>query len=315
MKRAVCALVFLAVLSLAFFPCGHSIQTQPNANVISINADGTFQPADAPLTRSGDVYTFTGNFSGGILVHRSNIVIDGAGYALNGDGALRSAGIDLSNNVTSIPGPDNIWNVTIKNLAIVNFDFSINTSGGGNDTIFNDYIANTMSGLQGGVFFWACGGNNVSYCTICGDPAVYMHFCSSGNTITHNNLRGGISLEIGGAETVDGNYFADYTARYPHASQIGSTGIWDTPYSYNSSYESLIQDFHPLVNPLVFSIFPSGMPAPVETKAPATPPSQTPSNSNFGFDLFVVLPIVVAAGLGCFFVVRRRGYLHRGKAC
>jgi hypothetical protein len=313
MKRSVYAFVFLAVLCLAFFPCGRSIQTQSNTNVISINANGTLQPSDAPLTRNGDVYTLTDNFSGGIMVHRSNIVIDGAGYALNGDGTLRSAGIDLSNNVTSIPGPDNIWNVTIKNLAIINFDFSIDTSGGGNDTICNDYIANTISGLQGGVFFWACGGNNVSSCTINGDPAVYMHFCSSGNTITHNNLAGGVSLEIGGDETVDGNYWAEYRAMYPHASQLGSTGVWGTPYSYNSSYESLIQDNHPLVNPLALSIFPNGMPAPVETKAPATPPSQTSSDSNFRFDLFIVLPIVVAAGLGSVFVIRRRRHLHREK--
>ncbi len=120
-------------------------------------------------------------------------------------------------------------------------------------------------------------------------------------------------MEIGGDETVDGNYWAEYTARYPHASQLGSTGVWDTPYSYNSSYESLIQDNHPLVNPLAFSIFPSGMPAPVETKAPATPPSQTSSDSNFRFGLFVVLPIVAAAGLGSVFVIRRRGVICRGK--
>ncbi len=314
MKRPVYVFVFLAVLSLALIPCGLSIQTQPNKNVISINADGTLQPSDAPLTRNGDVYTLTGNFSGGITVHRSNIVINGAGYGLNGDGTLRSAGIDLSNNVTNTPAPNEIWNVTIKNLAIINFDFSIDTDSGGNDTICNDYIANTMKGLQGGVFFWACGGNNVSYCTIIGDPAVYMHFCSSCNTITHNNLAGGVSLEIGGGETIDSNYFADYTARYPNARQVGSTGVWDTPYSYNSSYESLIQDNHPVVNPLAFSIFPSGMPAPVETKAPATPPSQTSSDSNFRFDLLVVLPIVAAAGLGSVFVIRRRGYLQREKA-
>jgi hypothetical protein len=313
MKSPVYVFLFLVVLSVAFIPGGRSIQTQPNMNSISINADGTFQPADAPLTSSGDVYTFMGNFSGGLEVHTSNIVIDGAGYALKGEGILRSAGIDLSNNVTSIPGPDNIWNVTIKNLAIINFDFSINTSGGGNDTICNDYIANTASGLQGGVFFWACGGNNVSYCTINGDPAVYMHFCSSGNTITHNNLRGGISLEIGGSETVDSNYFAEYTTMYPNASQIGSTGVWDTPYSYNSSYESLIEDFHPRVNPIAISIFPSGIPTPVETKAPATPPSQTSSDPTFRFGLFVALPFVAAAGLGSVFVIRRRGYLQKEK--
>ena len=84
MKKPVCvALVFLAVLSLTLIPFGHSIATELNQSVISINADGTFQPSNAPLTRSGDLYTLTGNFSGGIEVHRSNMTIDGAGYALN----------------------------------------------------------------------------------------------------------------------------------------------------------------------------------------------------------------------------------------
>jgi hypothetical protein len=313
MRKTCCALLILFLLSFSSLP-NLFAQAQTSTNVIGINSDGSVQPSDVPLARNGNVYTLTGNFSGVIVVHRSNIVINGAGYALNGDGTLRSAGIDLSNNVTRIPGPDEIWNVTIKNLAIINFDFSIDASGGGNDTICNDYIANTINGLQGGVFFWACGGNNVSCCTISGDPAVYMHFGSSCNTIIHNNLAGGVSLEIGGGETVDGNYWAEYTARYPKASQLGSTGVWDTPYSYNSSYERLIQDNHPLVNPLAFSIFPSGMPAPVETKAHVTPPSQTSSDSNFGFDLFVVLLIVAVAGLGSVFVVRRRGYLQREKA-
>ena len=314
MKRCVYAAVLLLLLSLVSLPFGHSIQTMPNTSFISINADGTVQPPNAPLTRNDDLYTFSGNFSGGVEVHRNNIVINGVGYALNGDGILRSAGIDLSNNVTSIPGPDEIWNVTIKNLGIVNFDFSINTCGGGNDTICNDYIANTMSGLQGGVFFWACSGNNVSYCIISGDPAVYMHFCSSGNTITHNNLRGGVSLEIGGDETVDGNYWAEYITRYPHASQLGSTGVWNTPYSYNSSYESLIQDFHPLVNPVAINIFPSGMPLPVAIKVFATPPSKTSQNLNFEFDFAITLSLIFAAGLGGAFAIRRRGYLQREKA-
>jgi len=41
-----------------------------------------------------------------------------------------------------------------------------------------------------------------------------------------------------------GNYWSDYTERYPGASEIDSTGIWDTPYSIDSD-----NDNYPLVEP------------------------------------------------------------------
>jgi hypothetical protein len=123
-----------------------------------------------------------------------------------------------------------ILNVTVKNLAIINFDRSVDTTGGGNDTFYNDYITNTLSGLRGGVFFWICGGNNITHCTINGEPAVYMHLGASSNSIVENNLSGGFSIEISGNEHIDRNYFADYLTRYPNATEIGNSGTWNTPY-------------------------------------------------------------------------------------
>jgi hypothetical protein len=56
-------------------------------------------------------YTFTENINGSILVQRNNIVIDGAGYTLRGEGGLDEYGINLIG----------ITNVTIRNKQIVNF--------------------------------------------------------------------------------------------------------------------------------------------------------------------------------------------------
>ncbi len=303
------AFLIILVLSVLIFP-GFFADARSSANFISINSDGTVQPSNSPLARTEDVYTLTANFSGSIFVHRSNIVIDGAGYALNGDGTLRSVGIDLKNNTTSVPSPEEIWNVTIKNLAIINFDFSVDTNGGGNDTFLGDYIANTLPGLQGGIFFWACRGNNVSYCTISGEPAVYMHFGSSLNTITHNNLAGGIDLRIGGTETVDSNYFADYKAKYRNASEVGSTGVWNTPYVYEASaFAGPVKDNHPLTHPLQIAGFPSGMPPLVELKVFATPPLQSGKQEPdqlYVLALLVVLPVAVAAAAAILFWKRRK---------
>jgi parallel beta-helix repeat protein len=42
-----------------------------------------------------------------------------------------------------------------------------------------------------------------------------------------------------------GNYWSDYTTRYPQANQIDDTGVWDTPYQIDSNNT----DQYPLVNP------------------------------------------------------------------
>ncbi len=57
-----------------------------NAEVY-IRADGSVEPSTAPIQRNGNVYTLTGDIHGSIVVERSNVVIDGAGFTLQGTGA------------------------------------------------------------------------------------------------------------------------------------------------------------------------------------------------------------------------------------
>jgi parallel beta-helix repeat protein len=51
-----------------------------------------------------------------------------------------------------------------------------------------------------------------------------------------------------------GNYWSDYKERYPDATEVNSTGLWDTAYVLD---ERNI-DHHPLVNPVVLSRQPNG---------------------------------------------------------
>ena len=141
----------------------------------------------------------------------------------------------------------------------MNFNYSIDTNGGGNHTFTNDYIANSTNDVRGGIFLWGCSGNNISHCTIIGEPAIYMHFVSSRNTITENNLSGDLSVMISGSEMVDRNYWADYLEKYPNASEIDSTGVGNTPYIFNSSglVGGLLQDNHPLMNPITILDYPT----------------------------------------------------------
>ncbi len=53
-------------------------------------------------------------------------------------------------------------------------------------------------------------------------------------------------------EIVDRNYWSDYLTKYPNATEIGSTGIGDTPYVFNATYTVAAghQDDHPLMEPI-----------------------------------------------------------------
>ncbi len=80
----------------------------PSDNIV-IEADGRVSGTDK-IVRNGDTYTFVGNVSGtktvqgsfqgnmscALAVYRSNIIIDGAGFTLQGNNVT---GIDISNGV------------------------------------------------------------------------------------------------------------------------------------------------------------------------------------------------------------------------
>ena len=222
-------------------------------NTVDINADGSVSGTNS-IQRNGNVYVLTGNISGGIAVQKSNIIIDGAGYAIQGFGGT---GIDLTNNVTQVPSSREIWNVTVNNLRIMDFYFGINTNGGGNHTFFNDYIGNTTNGMRWGIVFEGSRSSNITYCTISGTSAITMEL-SSGNTITENNLSGGILLQLGGDEIVDRNYWSDYLTKYPNATEMDSSGIGNTPYVFNHSageVVGILQDNHPLMKAVSIPIF------------------------------------------------------------
>jgi hypothetical protein len=256
---------------------------------IYISSDGAVVGTNN-IQHNGNLYVLTGNISGSIAVQKSNITIDGSGYTLRGNGGT---GIDLTNNVTDVPSSREIWNVTIENLAIMNFNYSITTNGGGNDTLYNDYIANTVTGLRGGIFLWGCQGNNITHCGITGQPAIFFDFCSSSNNVTKNNLSGGIWLELGGDETVDSNYWSDYLTKYPNATEVDSSEAWNIPYqftTYGTAVGGILQDNHPLMKPTTILLTASN------------PKSTIPEVPTF----IAVAIVLIATTTGIFFYKKKR---------
>lgn len=85
---------------------------------VYIRADGSVDPQDAPLQKNGNIYMLVGNISSSadaVVIEKDNIVIDGAGFALCGNRAYESSGVNLTGGT----------NVTIKNILIDGFYYGI----------------------------------------------------------------------------------------------------------------------------------------------------------------------------------------------
>jgi parallel beta-helix repeat protein len=114
---------------------------------IYIRADGSVDPPDAPISTLDNItYTLTGNITSsadGIVVQRSNIIIDGAGYTLQGPERISPffpEEISVGFNLSCING------VTIKNTNINGSDLGIYLYNSSKNTLFkNEITGNTYS--------------------------------------------------------------------------------------------------------------------------------------------------------------------------
>ncbi|MDH5451595.1 MAG: right-handed parallel beta-helix repeat-containing protein, partial [Candidatus Bathyarchaeota archaeon] len=144
-------LVLLMTLTLLIGILGVAVQVHKveATATIYIRADGTVEGTDK-IQRDDDVYTLTDNINDSVVVERDDIVVDGAGYTLQGPGALvyGSKGIDLTGRS----------NVTIKNMEIEAFEFGIFLWESSNNSI----SGNTLTNNGGGIYLWQSSKNTLS---------------------------------------------------------------------------------------------------------------------------------------------------------
>jgi parallel beta-helix repeat protein len=188
-------LLFLSLFVLAF-----TVQpAKALSGAIFINPDGSISsPVTANITTFDNVtYTFTNNNYEPIVVQRSSITIDGAGYALSGPSSGNGVFLSGINNVT-------IKNTTISdfNNGILLTNSSANNISGNNMTNNNDYglclslsSGNTVlennitSSKQCGIMLTSSSGNLISGNGITDDwQGVFLESSSSYNTISGNRL-------------------------------------------------------------------------------------------------------------------------------
>ncbi len=122
---------------------------------------------------------------------------------------------------------------------------------------------------------------------------------------------------------VEGNYWSNYAAKYPNASEIGTSGVYDTPCIINVAPN--LTDRYPLVREIDLSKIdlPRSSPTQSPQQTPSTSPSPTPNQSSPPASSLptptntepsptipefpaLVTPILLATSLALFVALKRR---------
>jgi hypothetical protein len=233
-------------------------------------SNGNIEPSSAPIQRNGDKYTFTGDVFAELVVEKSGVVVDGAGYTLHGpyNGTrenlfLIGEGPNQVSEGTQIPysvGVDlggGASELTIMNLKIMNF--SIGTYIW---TANNNFIGNSVEECIVGVLL--SGSNNNISRTYLAKNEIGLFFGTDqpgtiplNLTVSHNSFEDNVR-QLGGclcqeqynaSEPIhnwddgrEGNYWSDY-----NGTDDDGDGIGDVPYVFDPQN----QDRYPIMeNPL-----------------------------------------------------------------
>jgi parallel beta-helix repeat protein len=187
------AVLMLLVLGLMAV----SLRVQPvgaTEGTVHIRADGSIDPSTAPVvTLDNLTYTLTASMPDAIIIERDNIVLDGAGNALQGEG---------SGNGTDLTGRTN---VTVKNMDVEGFAAGVMLFASSGCTILgNNVTGNNQYGIE-----LRISSSNSILGNIVTDNYFGIWFDSSTNTtVSGNTMKSnsfGILLSSSGSNTVSGN--------------------------------------------------------------------------------------------------------------
>ncbi len=202
---------------------------------VYINSDGSVTPSDAPISTVDNVsYAFMANMSYpsyyGIVVDRSNIVIDGDGYTVQGNDS--GNGVDLTD----------VRNVTIENINIGNFAEGVYLFSCSNSIVSGNNVTSCVDGID---FEFSSSNNTVSGNNVTGNGSygIFLWGSSNDNTVSGNTATGngeaGMWLSSSSYNVVSGNnatasigdgidlYSSPHSiVRGNNAASNGKVGIW-----------------------------------------------------------------------------------------
>jgi hypothetical protein len=291
-KTFVALLVLFAVLSTLGFDVSRATSSAV-VTPIYIRSDGSIEPSTAPIRHNGNIYTLTDNIQDrNITIQRNNIILDGAGFKLQGPGidVFNIAGISLNcTNVTIFDFYIVSWNIGIlgvfegntiqsnnfsnnyQDVAVYANNYKImgNQIGaerivGNNITVSQNQI--TVGDHETGFWITNCHGlkiesNNITFSR---SALIFISTQISDFQVYHNNFLNIENLTIGTLlypkssntkpwdNEVEGNYWSDYAKRYPQAVEIDNSGIGNT--TYLGAATSNIIDRYPLIKPYNYTL-------------------------------------------------------------
>lgn len=292
MKKTAAALIILfATLLVIQFETAYA-DTAGTANIIPIyiKEDGSVEPSTAPIQHEGNVYSLTENIqNANITIQCNNIILNGAGFNLQGPGENSSnlAAVSLTcTNVTvfnfSITGwgvgvlgvndnntiQSNIFLTNHYDVAVYASNYMITGNQIGPQRIVGDFVTVSKNQIKLGdhqTGFWITNctaltieSNNVTFHK---QTAFFISPQNSHFQVYHNNF---LNVEVMSWGTlifpkmavmwdngVEGNYWSDYKTRYPQAVEIDHSGVGNITYVSDVASIEVI-DRYPLMKPYNF---------------------------------------------------------------
>ena len=200
--------LFLLLTSVSFMIRVERVEA---SGTVYIRANGLVEGTDKITSADNITYTFTGNVNDSLIIERSNIIVDGEGYTLQGNGSdvgIWSSGITnvtiqeleirgFAGGVCLDFGSSN--NKILGNMITTNDGIGVQISG---DSNHNNVTGNIITASTGdGIFIWLSSGNTIAENDITGGgyDGVYLEDSSnnvvSGNTVSTNE-GDGVSLYV-----------------------------------------------------------------------------------------------------------------------
>ena len=253
-KHVIVVIFAFVIISMAMAPLVSLSSANPSPVGLSINhgfvrSNGEIDPPTLPIQRIGNCYILTNNIVNYTLeIQRSNVVLDGAGFTIQGVYALRFDALTLSsvNNVTIKDLKLNLFNngIVLENTSQI----SLNNNRVDSQTCVtllnvdrSDISDNTLSGK--GFCIYGSGVDNclINYNYIEGRAVGLI--LSNSNNITNNLIETptGISIQFGGYnDSCNYNTISDNTIFVDNPSGVPSgIGIFDGS-SYNLVFRNKI---------------------------------------------------------------------------
>ena len=220
---------FIVILLLGMFIWTGRVDLVEASETVYIRADGSIDPSTAPISTSDNVkYTLTGNVRDSIVIEKSDIVLDGGGFALLGNGT--GTGLSLTG----------LANVTIVNANMYNFSQGISMSSSNGSRIIGCNIVGSVSIYVKNSSDNSIAENNFTMATTTGTGfSIGLYYCSNIN-VSRNVIGANNCLSVISAQSSLYSVIAENTiTAYDHG--FVGFGVWMRGFSnYTTVYGNYV---------------------------------------------------------------------------